>query len=92
VPTVTIGFAERGGEYEFSVSDNGIGIEPKFYERIFRVFERLHSRRDYEGSGAGLAIARSIIQEHHGRIWVDASEPGKGTIFKFTLPMDSPSD
>jgi PAS domain S-box-containing protein len=87
-PTVTLSFEEKAKEYEFSVSDNGIGIEPKYFERIFKLFERLHSRKEYEGSGAGLAIVKSIILNHKGRIWVASSEPGKGTTFKFTLPKD----
>jgi PAS domain S-box-containing protein len=89
VPTVTITSREKSGEYELSVSDNGIGIEPKYFERIFKLFERLHSRKEYEGSGAGLAITKSIILNHKGKIWVGTSEPGKGTTFKFTLPKDN---
>ena len=70
--------------YEFSISDNGIGVDPSHHERIFGVFKRLHGK-DVPGTGIGLAICRKIIESHGGRIWIE-SEAGRGAIFKFTLP------
>ncbi len=84
-PRIEIKAERDDGTWRFSVADNGIGIEAKFSERIFQMFQRLHERGKYEGSGIGLAIAKKIIERHGGRIWF-VSLLGQGTTFHFTLP------
>jgi len=79
---------EKTNEYVFSISDNGIGIDPKYQDRIFTIFQRLHTIEEYQGTGIGLAVARKIVERHGGHIWVE-SELEKGATFYFTLPIPS---
>ncbi|NJN77258.1 MAG: GHKL domain-containing protein [Saprospiraceae bacterium] len=87
-PKISIDCIEKGNHYQFSISDNGIGILPEYHEQIFVMFKRLHNDIKKHGSGIGLSITKKIVEGYGGEIWLE-SEVGKGSTFYFTLPKSN---
>ncbi|MFC1708658.1 ATP-binding protein [Candidatus Omnitrophota bacterium] len=86
-PRVEVGYASEDGFHKFYVKDNGIGIDHKYHSQVFGIFKRLHTAKEYEGTGAGLSIVKRVIDDHGGNIWIE-SEVGKGATFCFSIPKD----
>jgi signal transduction histidine kinase len=86
-PAIHVGSRRDAGQWLFWVKDNGIGIAPEFQEKVFQIFQRLHTRRQYPGTGIGLAICKKIVEQHGGKIWIE-SAPGQGSTFHFSLPQE----
>jgi len=83
-PEINVSASRQDDHWRLAVRDNGIGIDRRYWDRLFVIFQRLHTRQKYAGTGIGLAICKRIVERHDGRIWLD-SQPGKGTTFYFTL-------
>ena len=89
-PHVHVAARDTGDAWEISVTDNGIGIDPQYAERVFTIFQRLHPKEDYPGTGIGLALVQRVVEYHGGRAWVEAA-PAGGTIVAWTLPRRRPA-
>jgi light-regulated signal transduction histidine kinase (bacteriophytochrome) len=87
-PKIKVGVRKTENNWKFYVQDNGIGIEKEYFERIFGIFQRLHTREEYDGSGIGLAICKRIVERLGGKIWVESEGRGKGATFFFTIPIN----
>jgi light-regulated signal transduction histidine kinase (bacteriophytochrome) len=91
VPEIHVSVVRNGDQrWHFSVRDNGLGVDPQYFERIFGMFQRLHKREDFAGTGIGLAICKKIVERHGGRISIE-SEPGHGSTFNFSLAATAPA-
>ncbi|MBM3270412.1 MAG: hypothetical protein FJZ01_22485 [Candidatus Sericytochromatia bacterium] len=86
VPHIRVQSRRTDHAFEFSIRDDGIGLDPRYADQIFNIFQRLHTRNEYPGTGIGLAVCKKVVERHGGRIWVE-SEPGRGADFRFTLPL-----
>ena len=89
-PRIDISAGYLGNEWRFTIQDNGIGIDPQYADKILVIFQRLHTREEYPGTGIGLAVCKRIVERHGGRIWME-STPGQGTTFVFTLAALPPT-